>query len=120
MQGERKGLPALLHIGISKRWCLWGTWRITPNGAWAEEVGFEPTKACTLHDFQSCSLDHYETPPSGESGIRTHEGLHLTAFRERHFRPLRHLSAVSITYPSRYDKHYFPYLPPMIGTAISR
>ena len=60
---------------------------------WAEEVGFEPTKACTLHDFQSCSLDHYETPPgSGESGIRTHEGLHLTAFRERHFRPLRHLS----------------------------
>jgi hypothetical protein len=28
-----------------------------------EEVGFEPTKACTLHDFQSCSLDHYETPP---------------------------------------------------------
>ena len=29
----------------------------------AEEVGFEPTKAFTLHDFQSCSLDHYETPP---------------------------------------------------------
>src|SRR5947199_3139205 len=29
---------------------------------------------------------------SGESGIRTHEGLHPTAFRERHFRPLRHLS----------------------------
>src|SRR5581483_10937163 len=67
-----------------------------------EEVGFEPTKACTLHDFQSCSLDHYETPPDvpqmpqhghgGESGIRTHEGLHPTAFRERHFRPLRHLS----------------------------
>src|SRR5258708_37718719 len=58
-------------------------------GNWAEEVGFEPTKACTLHDFQSCSLDHYETPPeSGESGIRTHEGLHLTAFRERHIRPL--------------------------------
>ncbi len=28
----------------------------------------------------------------GESGIRTHEGLHPTAFRERHFRPLRHLS----------------------------
>jgi hypothetical protein len=31
----------------------------------AEEVGFEPTKAFTLHDFQSCSLDHYETPPCG-------------------------------------------------------
>src|SRR5205823_11708298 len=28
----------------------------------------------------------------GESGIRTHEGLNPTAFRERHFRPLRHLS----------------------------
>jgi hypothetical protein len=28
-----------------------------------EEVGFEPTEACTSHDFQSCSLDHYETPP---------------------------------------------------------
>src|SRR6266700_3387088 len=29
---------------------------------------------------------------SGGGGIRTHEGLHPTAFRERHFRPLRHLS----------------------------
>src|SRR5712692_10915265 len=28
----------------------------------------------------------------GESGIRTHEDLRPTAFRERHFRPLRHLS----------------------------
>ena len=71
----------------------------------AEEVGFEPTKACTLHDFQSCSLGHYETPPGGgESGIRTHEGLHPTAFRERHFRPLRHLSAESIAYLMRCDK----------------
>ncbi len=31
-------------------------------------------------------------PRSGESGIRTHEDLRPTAFRERHFRPLRHLS----------------------------
>ena len=28
----------------------------------------------------------------GEGGIRTHEALRPTAFRERHFRPLRHLS----------------------------
>src|SRR5712691_7266825 len=28
----------------------------------------------------------------GASGIRTHEDLRPTAFRERHFRPLRHLS----------------------------
>ncbi len=34
-----------------------------------------PRGLFTLHDFQSCSLGHYETPPcSGESGIRTHEG----------------------------------------------
>ncbi len=34
-----------------------------------------PRELFTLHDFQSCSLGHYETPPcSGESGIRTHEG----------------------------------------------
>ena len=25
-----------------------GTWRITPNGAWAEEVGFEPTTRFSL------------------------------------------------------------------------
>ena len=50
-----------------------------------------PRRLFTLHDFQSCSLGHYETPPEGvggESGIRTHEGLHPTAFRERHIRPL--------------------------------
>src|SRR5258708_3177986 len=35
-------------------------------GLLAEEVGFEPTEACTSHDFQSCSLDHYETPPKAE------------------------------------------------------
>ncbi len=30
----------------------------------AEEVGFEPTRASSArHDVQSCSLDHYETPP---------------------------------------------------------
>lgn len=29
-----------------------------------------PRRLFTLHDFQSCSLDHYETPPySGHDGI---------------------------------------------------
>ena|GEM_PF-3788358 len=77
-------------------------------------MGFEPTVHCYTHDFQSCPLGHYGTPPrqrqreghhntcivrceaplvsGGESGIRTHGSLHYTAFREQLLKPLGHLS----------------------------
>src|SRR5579885_220047 len=43
----------------------------------------------TLHDFQSCSLDHYETPPEAERvGFEPTRAVNPTAFRERHIRPL--------------------------------
>lgn len=29
----------------------------------AEAQGFEPWRACALHAFQACALDHYATPP---------------------------------------------------------
>src|SRR5258708_19833906 len=55
-------------------------------GNWAEEVGFEPTKACTLHDFQSCSLDHYETPPRAETvGFQPTQPCTLPLFHTRSF-----------------------------------
>jgi hypothetical protein len=48
------------------------------GGSWGDERrrwDSNPRELFTLHDFQSCSLGHYETPPrGGESGIRTHEG----------------------------------------------
>src|SRR5215469_4018498 len=70
-----------------------------------------PRGLFTLHDFQSCSLGHYETPPAlfifrsattlarstewaaERVGFEPTRAIHPTAFRERHFRPLRHLSA---------------------------
>src|SRR5215471_6994853 len=52
-----------------------------------------PRGLFTLHDFQSCSLGLYETPPAERVGFEPTRAIHPTAFRERHFRPLRHLSA---------------------------
>ncbi len=63
----------------------------------AERVGFEPTVAEATRALQARLINHSSTSPAGgEGGIRTHARRSETAFRERHHKPLGHLSAVNI------------------------
>jgi hypothetical protein len=60
-------------------------------------VGFEPTRACAPHDFQSCSLSRSDTRPRGErrgrdSNPRGPSGPNALAGRR--LKPLGHLSQV--------------------------
>src|SRR5581483_12168630 len=68
-----------------------------------------PRGLFTLHDFQSCSLGHYETPPGRAErvGFEPTRAIHPTAFRERHFRPLRHLSTTQYSIPCPFWQAFY-------------
>ena len=74
----------------------------------AEEEGFEPSKACTLHDFQSCSLDHYETPPERrERDSNPRRLLTLPLFESGTFDHSDISPRTNITHLCGCGKHYF-------------
>src|SRR5487761_137658 len=78
-------------------------------GLLAEEVGFEPTEACTSHDFQSCSLDHYETPPKAERvGFEPTKACTLPLFESGTFDHSDISPCRSITHLFFFGKHFSP------------
>ena len=74
-----------------------------------------PRRLFTSHDFQSCSLDHYETPPGwgrreGDSNPRGL--LTLPLFESGTFDHSDISPRSSITHLSTPDKHFFPFSRP--------
>jgi hypothetical protein len=68
-----------------------------------------PRRLFTLHDFQSCSLDHYETPPEAERvGFEPTRACTLPLFESGTFDHSDISPCRSITYPSLFGNSFFP------------
>jgi hypothetical protein len=79
------------------------------SGAWRRRWDSNPRGLFTLHDFQSCSLDHYETPPDGAErvGFEPTRACTLPLFESGTFDHSDISPPWSITYLAGCGKHRF-------------
>src|SRR5690348_8007182 len=93
MRKQESGCASLDRMATAREW-LASDKAGEPDGGGG---GIRTHGAFGTRDFQSRPLGLYGTPPDtrgGRGGIRTHGALlGLTAFRERHLKPLGHPSA---------------------------
>ncbi len=80
------------------------------GGIWRRRWDSNPRRLCTLHDFQSCSLDHYETPPQAERvGFEPTRTCALPLFESGTFDHSDISPCRSITYPIFLGKRFRPF-----------